>query len=82
MIRNSIESPSAELRRKFSIICGEKTTTQQAMLIEPQIPLIASMSKSYPLDGGNMLMSAFNDLGQLELWFRPDLGYQVQYFRF
>lgn len=34
MIRNSNERPSAEPRRKFSIICGEKTTTQQAMEIE------------------------------------------------
>lgn len=28
---NWSESESAEERRKFSMICGEKTTTQQAM---------------------------------------------------
>ena len=28
------DSPSAEERRKFSMICGEKTTTQQAIDIE------------------------------------------------
>jgi len=31
---NWIERPSALPRRKFSTICGEKTTTQQAMDIE------------------------------------------------
>jgi hypothetical protein len=44
MMTNSTLNPSAELRRKFSMICGEKTTTQQAMLIEPQMPLMAAMS--------------------------------------
>ena len=33
-MRKTRERPSAEERRKFSIICGEKTTTQQAMEIE------------------------------------------------
>jgi len=28
------DSPSALPRRKFSMICGEKTTTQQAMEME------------------------------------------------
>lgn len=31
IMMNSIERPSALLRRKFSIICGEKTTTQHAV---------------------------------------------------
>jgi len=30
-MRNCSERPSALPRRKFSRICGEKTTTQQAM---------------------------------------------------
>lgn len=34
MIRKSSDSPSAEPRRKFSMICGEKTTTQHAIEIE------------------------------------------------
>jgi hypothetical protein len=38
------ESPSA-LVRKFSAICGENTTIQQAMDTEPQMPLSASMSR-------------------------------------
>lgn len=39
------ERPSADLLRKFSIICGEKTTTQQAMEMEPARPDSASMSR-------------------------------------
>jgi hypothetical protein len=31
---NCSERPSEEPRRKFSMICGEKTTTQQAIDIE------------------------------------------------
>ena len=31
---NTIERPSADCRRKFSTICGEKTTTQQAIEID------------------------------------------------
>jgi hypothetical protein len=31
---NWIDRPSALPRRKFSMICGEKTTTQQAMEME------------------------------------------------
>jgi hypothetical protein len=33
-MRNRRERPSAEPRRKFSMICGENTTTQQAIEIE------------------------------------------------
>ena len=42
--------PSAELRRKFSIICGEKTTTQQAILTEPVTPLIVGKSRVIELE--------------------------------
>lgn len=31
---NCSDRPSADPRRKFSIICGEKTTTQQAIEME------------------------------------------------
>lgn len=48
------DSPSAEPRRKFSMICGEKTTTQQAIEMEPVMPLTASMSRLKPCEGGNM----------------------------
>ena len=54
MTRKERERPSAEERRKFSMIWGEKTTTQQAMEMEPQIPLRASMSIEDPLDGDMM----------------------------
>lgn len=40
----AMERPSAELLLKFSMICGENTTTQQAIDIEPAMPLIASKS--------------------------------------
>jgi hypothetical protein len=33
-MRNRSDRPSAEPRRKFSMICGEKTTTQQAIEID------------------------------------------------
>jgi hypothetical protein len=33
-MRKTNESPSADPRRKFSMICGENTTTQQAMEME------------------------------------------------
>ena len=36
------------------MICGEKTTTQQAIETEPSIPLIASMS-TFCAGEGNML---------------------------
>ena len=49
MIMKVRESPSADERRKFSIICGEKTTTQQAMDMEPHMPLRATISM--PLEG-------------------------------
>lgn len=39
-----MERPSAELLLKFSIIWGEKTTTQHAIDIEPVMPLSAAMS--------------------------------------
>lgn len=52
MTMKAIESPSAELRRKFSTICGVKTTTQHAMEIEPQIPLMASIGSDVASDGG------------------------------
>lgn len=39
------ESPSAEERRTFSIIWGVKTTTQQAMEMEPLMPLMVSRSR-------------------------------------
>jgi len=45
MMINWMERPSAEDRRKFSMICGEKTTTQQAIDMDPQIPEIASTSR-------------------------------------
>jgi hypothetical protein len=32
--RNKSDKPSADPRRKFSMICGEKTTTQQAREID------------------------------------------------
>jgi len=41
----AIDKPSAELRLKFSMICGEKTTTQHAIDIEPAMPLMASKSR-------------------------------------
>ena len=44
MTMKTILKPSAELRLKFSTIWGEKTTTQQAILMLPQMPLRASMS--------------------------------------
>jgi len=44
MTMKVIDRPSAEERRKFSMICGEKTTTQQAIEIEPQIPERAARS--------------------------------------
>lgn len=52
------ERPSADLRRKFSMIWGEKTTTQQAMDIEPQIPDKASRSMLTldDIGGDNMMM--------------------------
>jgi len=43
--RNSVDIASVELRLKFSIICGEKTTIQQAIDIDPATPLIAAKSK-------------------------------------
>lgn len=49
------DSPSAEPRRKFSMICGEKTTTQHAIEMEPQMPLRASMSRFNPCEGGYMV---------------------------
>lgn len=51
MMMKVTERPSADERRKFSMICGEKTTTQQAMEIEPLMPLRASMSTAKPLEG-------------------------------
>src|ERR1700761_7001022 len=52
---NTIDSPSAEPLRKFSMIWGENTTTQQAIEIEPQMPESASMSSEMPCCGGNMM---------------------------
>jgi hypothetical protein len=54
MTRNTTDSPSAEPRRKFSMICGEKTTTQQAIDTDPRMPLMASMSRLSPWGGGYM----------------------------
>ena len=51
----SSESPSAERRRKFSRICGVKTTIQQAIEMEPHIPESASMSSFGACDGGYMV---------------------------
>lgn len=34
MMMNWMDKPSAEERRKFSMICGEKTTTQHAIDME------------------------------------------------
>lgn len=45
MMINAIDKPSAELLLKFSMICGEKTTTQQAIETEPAMPLMASRSR-------------------------------------
>lgn len=56
MMMNSTERPSAELRLKFSMICGENTTIQHAMEIDPQMPEMASMSMLLPfLIGGSMI---------------------------
>jgi len=52
---NCSERPSALLRRKFSTICGEKTTTQQAMEMDPQMPEMASTSRFRGPVGGAML---------------------------
>ena len=51
-----IDKPSAEPRRKFSIICGEKTTIQQAIEIEPAMPDIASTSRWSPCEMGYMVL--------------------------
>lgn len=54
---NWIERPSALERRKFSMIWGEKTTTQQAMEMEPQMPDIASTSRLRGAVGGAMVVA-------------------------
>ena len=54
-IRNARERPSAEERRKFSMICGEKTTTQHAIEMEPKMPLRASISIEEPREGDIMI---------------------------
>lgn len=51
MMMKAKDKPSAEERRKFSMIWGVKTTTQQAMEIEPRIPDRAVMSMSMLLVG-------------------------------
>jgi len=43
--RNRVDIASVELRLKFSMICGEKTTIQQAIDIDPATPLIVAKSK-------------------------------------
>ena len=40
------------------MICGEKTTTQQAIEMEPQIPLRASISMDEPREG-DMLFTCY-----------------------
>lgn len=52
---NWIDRPSALRRRKFSMICGEKTTTQHAIDIEPHIPDMASTSRFKASVGGAMV---------------------------
>lgn len=53
--RNTTLNPSADPLRKFSMICGEKTTIQQAMEMEPHIPLRASMFTFARACGGYIL---------------------------
>ena len=62
MMRKVIERPSADDRLKFSIIWGEKTTTQQAIEILPQMPDRAARSTFIACCGGNMVSHVIEKL--------------------
>src|SRR5271155_160361 len=53
--RNERDNPSPDRRRKFSMICGEKTTSQQAIEILPVMPEIVSAENWGPVSGGAIL---------------------------
>jgi hypothetical protein len=54
--RNDNESPSPDRRRKFSIICGENTTSQQTMEILPVIPEMVSVDRDGSAIGGTIFV--------------------------
>jgi hypothetical protein len=60
--RKDKDKPSPERRRKFSMIWGEKTTSQQAMEILPVMPEMVSAENCGPLRGGGMLSSSGHSL--------------------
>lgn len=73
-MRNWRDRPSALPRLKFSTIWGEKTTTQQAMEMEPQIPEIASTSRFSGAVGGAIFLG---DVGKKK---RPPLFFVFRTF--
>jgi hypothetical protein len=52
--KNDKDRPSPDRRRKFSIICGEKTTSQHAIEMLPVIPDIVSAENCGPFIGGGI----------------------------